>query len=200
MKGVVFTEFSELVEEQFGLQMLDDLLSSCPLESGGIYTAVGTYDCQELITLVTELSRRTGIATDELVVAFGEFLFARLASGAPQFCENIATVGEFLGTIEGVIHVEVRKLYPDAQLPSLNCRQLSETETELLYRSNRPLAAFAEGLIRGCAAHFGETFELQREDLPGAPGTCARFVYRKLPVTVGENDHCCNSGTTGSAR
>ena len=44
------------------------------------------------------------------------------------------------------------------------------------YRSARPLADLADGLIRGCIEHFGEPIRVVREDLPGEPGTSARFV------------------------
>jgi hypothetical protein len=44
------------------------------------------------------------------------------------------------------------------------------------YRSSRPLADLAEGLIQGCIEHFDDPVRVVREDLPGAPGTAARFV------------------------
>ena len=42
MKGVIFTEFMELVEHQFGLEELDTLIEESAVPSGGVYTAVGT--------------------------------------------------------------------------------------------------------------------------------------------------------------
>jgi len=59
MKGIVFTEFLQLVEEKFGYEMVDKLLVAANLEHGGAYTAVGTYGHQELITLVSKLSDET---------------------------------------------------------------------------------------------------------------------------------------------
>ncbi|MDW1810083.1 heme NO-binding domain-containing protein, partial [Vibrio sp. Vb2362] len=42
MKGIIFTEFMELVEEKFGLDVLDQVLDLSNDE--GVYTAVGSYD------------------------------------------------------------------------------------------------------------------------------------------------------------
>src|SRR5262245_35992633 len=52
MKGVVFTEFLEMVGAKFGEDMVDDVILACELPSGGAYTSVGTYDHQELFALV----------------------------------------------------------------------------------------------------------------------------------------------------
>ncbi len=56
MKGIVFTEFIEMVESKFGFDMMDDIIESANLPSGGIYTAVGTYDHTEMVQLVIEIS------------------------------------------------------------------------------------------------------------------------------------------------
>lgn len=52
MKGIVFSEFMDLVEESFGLEMIDELIEQSDLPSGGSYTAVGTYPHGEMLTLV----------------------------------------------------------------------------------------------------------------------------------------------------
>ena len=40
MKGMLFTALLELIEAEFGSDVLDDVKPA----SGGIYTSVGTYD------------------------------------------------------------------------------------------------------------------------------------------------------------
>ena len=39
--------------------------------------------------------------------------------------------------------------------------------------------ALAEGLIRGCVAHYGEAVDIAVEDLSDGAGTAARFVLSK---------------------
>ena len=40
MKGIVFTEFLDLVEEKFGLEMVDTIIEQSNLDSGGVYTPI----------------------------------------------------------------------------------------------------------------------------------------------------------------
>ena len=58
MKGVVFTEFVEFAEEEFGLGVADDMISRCTLPSGGAYTAIGTYDHRELVQMAEAKHKR----------------------------------------------------------------------------------------------------------------------------------------------
>ena len=114
MKGVVFTEFLEMVESLFGLDTTDTLLDLPGLESGGAYTAVGTYDASELVAMVLELSRLEQTPVPELLHAYGKHLFGRFVQLFPQMFEGVSGADDFLGQVDGHIHVEVRKLYPGA--------------------------------------------------------------------------------------
>ncbi|MGF1754528.1 heme NO-binding domain-containing protein, partial [Vibrio makurazakiensis] len=49
MKGIIFTEFLELVEQKFGLDMLNEVLKLSG--DGGVYTSVGSYDHRKLVIL-----------------------------------------------------------------------------------------------------------------------------------------------------
>ena len=75
MKGVVFTEFLELVEDKFGLEMVDAIIQASDLESGGAYTAVGTYKFVEMVSLLTALSERTQLSIDELLYVYAQHFF-----------------------------------------------------------------------------------------------------------------------------
>ena len=41
MKGIIFTEFIEMVEDKFGFEVADNIITNSNLPSGGAYTAVG---------------------------------------------------------------------------------------------------------------------------------------------------------------
>jgi len=179
MKGVVFTEFLEMVEEQFSPEVADRIITASDLPSHGAYTAVGTYDHNEMIRLVSNLSARTGIAVPDLLRAYGKRLFGRFYLTHPQFFETASSAFDFLKNIEKHVHAEVRKLYSDAELPSFDCTTPHPDTLVMVYRSSRPLADFAEGLILGCVEHFREPIDVQREDLPDAHGTAARFSLRR---------------------
>ena len=176
MKGVVFTEFLEMVESKFSADMADQILDESELPSGGVYTTVGTYDHDEMVSLVEALGKHTGLSTPELLRAFGEYLFGRFESGYPAFFESTNSALEFLSKVDDYIHVEVRKLYPDAELPSFECHSPRSGRLEMTYKSSRPFAALAEGLISGCIAHYGQPVDMKIEDLSNGEGTSARFI------------------------
>ena len=175
MKGIVFTEFLEMVEQKFSPDVVDRIVEEAELPSGGVYTTVGTYNHGEMIKLVSCLSEESGIGIPDLMRVFGEHLFARFSILYPKYFNGIDSSFDFLARIENYIHVEVRKLYPEAELPSFDCDSSLPGTLSLTYQSTRPFAPLAEGLIRGCLAHFGEAADIQVEDLSAGAGTAARF-------------------------
>lgn len=179
MKGMVFTEFLEMVEDVFGWEMAEDIVDDSDLPSGGVYTAVGTYPHSEMVSMVVTLSEKSGIAIPDLLKTFGKHLFGRFASLYGSFFEEVTSTFTFLESIDQYIHVEVRKLYPDADLPEFKYEKPSEDELVMIYSSERPFADFAEGLIMGCIAHFGEEIAVSRENLNGGTGNAARFSLVK---------------------
>lgn len=180
MKGMVFTEFIEMVEQTFGVEVADDIITKSDLPSGGAYTAVGSYDHREMLNMVVALSAQTGVPLPDLTRAFGRYLFGRFSTLYPSFFVGVTGAFDMLERIDGYIHVEVRKLYPDAELPRISMEQSADGGARLVYRSARPFAGVAEGLIMGCIEHFGENITLQRA--AGADdGTHAEWVLTRLP-------------------
>ena len=184
MKGIIFTEFLEMIESGFSPALADHILSASDLQSGGVYTAVGTYDPQEMVQLVVQLSSTTGLAIPDLLRTFGKHLFGCFAVGYPHFFVGVDSAFAFLQNIEGYIHVEVRKLYPDAALPRFTYEAADPQQLTMIYQSVRPFAALAEGLIMGCIEHFGEPIDVQCQDLSDGQGTCARFSLTKRRSTI----------------
>lgn len=154
MKGVIFTELFNLVEEGHGANFLDDLIDASDLPSCGAYTAVGTYDFAEMQTLVAELSKQTDMPVTNLLEHFGEHLFQRFHILYPHLFEGHDCPLGFMAQVEAVIHKEVLKLYPEAELPSFTTLDQTPDSLTLRYESSRGLAPLALGLIRGCLVHF----------------------------------------------
>lgn len=165
MKGIVFTEFLEMVENQFSMDMVDDLIDDCDLPSGGVYTAVGTYSHEEIVALVSALSQRSAIPIPQLLKVFGEHLFGQFAKNYSHFFVNITDSLQFLHGIEDVIHAEVKKLYPDAQLPRFRTEEYTAHKLVLIYQSNRHFEDLAEGLMLGCIKHFKQHIDIAREEI-----------------------------------
>ena len=176
MKGLVFTEFQEMVSQQFGDDMVDDLIDSCELESEGAYTAVGTYDSGELVAMVVELSERTGAEIPALIRAFGHHLGKVFTSKFGDFFAEVESTIEFLKRIDNHIHVEVAKLYPDAELPVFSFDDSDPKRFILNYESTRGFADLAQGLIEETMKHYGENFTIERTDSQEGDKHCCRFV------------------------
>jgi Haem-NO-binding len=182
MKGIVFTEFLEMVESTFGVEMTEEIIEAAQLASGGAYTAVGNYDHREMLSMVGALSKAAGIPAGDLAQAFGRYLFKRFVVLYPHFFAGVTNALDMLARIDGYIHVEVHKLYADAELPHIQVDNAGDGSVLLTYRSARPFADLAEGLIRGCIEHFGETIGLSRSEPQGAGGTQALFLLtRTIP-------------------
>jgi hypothetical protein len=81
-----------------------------------------------------------------------------------------------LAGIEAVIHVEVRKLYPDAELPVFNVSRPDAQTLVLDYRSPRCLDALAHGLIDACVERFGGGVHVQRVPLGPTHADGSRFT------------------------
>jgi hypothetical protein len=170
MKGIVFTEFLEMVESRHEGEFVDDLIVTAGLPHDGAYTAVGTYPHTEMVSLVVRYSAMTEAPAATVLNGFGRYLFQRFSVLYPVFFKDIDCPLRFLGTIEEVIHVEVRKLYPDAELPRFDAHRPEPGVLELTYRSERHLADLAEGLIEGCVEHFGIPHTIERGEA-GADGS-----------------------------
>lgn len=160
MKGIVFNILEQMVIDKAGLAAWDQLLEDVQLESQGIYTAGKSYPDDEVVTIATRASEMLDIPTGDLVKAFGNFMFGKLASRYPMFIEQQPTFFGFLQSIHDVIHVEVRKLYDEPSLPEIRCKQMNDTQLLMRYRSPRKFCMLAEGLVSGAAEHYQVKYKL----------------------------------------
>jgi hypothetical protein len=176
MKGLVFAEFLDMVSTSYSPDVVEDILDDCDLQSGGAYTSVGTYDHQEMHALITALSDRVGVPGQDLTVAFGQHLFGVFLAKYPEFFVGVDSAPEFLSLVDGYVHLEVQKLYPDAELPSFECVQVDPDTMTMTYRSSRGFEDLAAGLLAGCVAHFESPWEIERYS--GGPDTTV-FTLRR---------------------
>jgi hypothetical protein len=178
MKGIVFTEFLEMVEEKFGYTMVDNLLSTTELPSEGVYTSVGTYQHTEMVSLVINLGQQTNIPINELLKVFGGYLFKTFTKTYSHFMVNAPDAFTFLASIHNYIHVEVQKLYPDAELPHFEIEHPDKNTLIMTYSSVRKMADLAYGLIEGCMEYYKENVVISQTPL-NEDGSITKFVITK---------------------
>lgn len=162
MKGIVFTMFSELIEEKFGFETWDDLIDATEPESEGIYVSTDVYPDSELLDYVSVLSKKLDIPSKDLVFVFGEHMIGQFQKMHPGFFEG-HTLKTFLKSVHDVIHVEVKKLHPDAVLPSFEYEDTAENELTMIYKSPRKMCALAAGLVSGAAFYFDTPYEYKHD-------------------------------------
>jgi len=164
MQGSIFTALSDMVIEKLGMPMWDEVLTELNPASGGIYTAGQQYEDAELLGLVALLSQKTNLPATQLVEAFGEFLFSRLYNSLPPELRQLNDLRPFLLSVDKVIHKEVRRLYPDAYLPSFDYDNSNEQMLVMYYQSRRKLCHAAVGLIKGAAAQFSQQIQIEHPE------------------------------------
>ena len=143
------------------------------------YTAIGIYPHEEMVALVVALSKRSGVTVPDLLRIYGAHLFGCFVVAYPSFFQNVSDAFSFLAGIENIVHAEVRKLYPDAELPKFTIEQHDERELVLVYESGRHFEDLAEGLMQGCIAHFGGNIALQRHSLGEGDARKERFILTR---------------------
>jgi hypothetical protein len=159
MKGVVFNLLEQLVARDFGEDTWDTLLDTAGLD--GVYTSLGSYPDEDLAKLVAAASDALGMPADDVVTWLGRNALPLFAERYPQLFAPHESTRRFVLTLNDIIHPEVRKLYPGADVPEFDF----DVRDDLLvmgYRSPRKLCSFAEGLLLGAADHYGEKLTIEQ--------------------------------------
>lgn len=153
MKGIIMTLLERMVLEEAGLELWQSMLDETGLP--GVYTAGGLYDDEELFALVNSLSNKTAVARELVLCKFGRYTMTIFRELYPMFFDEGMGFFDFLLSVDSVIHLEVKKLYPDAQLPSFSFEHVKGgKQLKVRYESNRQLCDLAIGLMEESADVF----------------------------------------------
>lgn len=155
MKGVIFNLAEQVVTDAYGADTWDTLLDDTGLD--GIFTTLGSYPDDQLVALVGAASARLGVPPADVVRIIGEGAMPMLAERYPAFFTPHTSTRPFLVTLNDIIHPEVRKLYPGADVPEFVFDEQGDDILLLTYRSHRRLCSLAEGFIAGAARHYGQS-------------------------------------------
>ncbi len=156
MKGVIFTELVSYMETRHGMAFADDVITQSNLPNDGAFTSVGNYPSAQALTMVGVAARLSGIDGAIICEDYGAWLFDRFGVLFPAIMAAYPTAESLLLHVGSHIHEEVRVLYPDARPPLIEAVSEGTTMT-VSYRSHRPMAHIAFGLIRQCLVSYGET-------------------------------------------
>ncbi len=160
MKGVAYNILQEVVSRDYGEDTWDDLLDRAGLD--GAYTSLGSYPDEELMRLVAAASEALDTPADDIVRWFGREALPVFHRAHGELFAAHDSTRSFVLALNEMIHPQVRKLYPGAGVPEFDFDTSSEEVLLMGYRSPRRLCAFAEGLLQGSAAHFGERVAIEQ--------------------------------------
>lgn len=179
MKGTIFVELMNLVEEILGLEGVDAVIEKCgdQLSTEGAYTAVGYYPHEELITLVGAVSELVPDQADQLLDLFAKSLMTTFERIHPEFFEGQKNYFDFLESVETQIHKEVLKLYPEAKPPQIRITRRTEDEVDLHYSSHRPLAPFSVSLAKAAGDMFDQNLTINVHSTSESQREC-RFTVK----------------------
>jgi predicted hydrocarbon binding protein len=161
MKGIVMTSLVSMIQEKHGLSMWFDLLDETGLE--GIYTAGDYYPDEEIVSLLQALSSRINKPVPAILHEFGMYVLPLFLAGDFDFKVNEFSFLDFLQSVDQVIHVEVKKLYPDAKLPSFAYTRETQDKLIIEYISQRKLCHLAEGLIESASEFFETPYTIKHD-------------------------------------
>jgi hypothetical protein len=179
LKGIIFSEFLNLVEAKFGLETVDEIIEKSDLESEGIYTSIGTYSFSEMLQLLNHLSSKTNILIDDLLLIYAEHFFSVIEDSYPGLLASYKDPIEMISSIENHIHVEVRKIYPDAELPTFIVKEKNINSLIMIYKSSRAMHHFGLGLMNKTFEYFNSKASIVLEKIK-ENGTEVRFIINKI--------------------
>jgi len=162
LKGILFNVLEQTVVEGSGEEPWEDLLDEAGLD--GIYTSLGSYPDEDLFHLVGAAAGHFQWSTDDVLIWAGRQAIPHFYALYPELFDNHSGTRAFVLTLNEVIHPEVRKLYPGADVPDFDFDDPDGDPMPLGYRSHRRMCTFAEGLVRGTGDHYGETVAIEHTE------------------------------------
>ena len=163
MRGSIFVEFLDHVEEKYGLDVVDRIIESLngKLQTDGAYTTVGNYPHEELLAMAVALCSVTDKDLTSVMTEFADHVIRAFRRMHPDYFLGQDDVFKFLLSVGRVIHVDVQKLYPDAKTPQVEGAIGGDGCLTLRYASHRPLAQLALALAEASGRLFGQPLQIE---------------------------------------
>lgn len=160
MKGVLFNVVEDVVTDVLSADAWDDALDQAG--ASGAYTSLGNYDDAELVGIVGAVAEIADLPVDETLRVAGRAGFGKLAERESALLEGYRDWRSVILALDDIIHPQVLKLYPGAELPEFT---LVENDVDVVvdYSSARGLCALADGLIVGCGEWYGVSVRVVHE-------------------------------------
>jgi hypothetical protein len=155
MHGIIFTELKKYANTKYGEDIWNRLLKESGIKPK-IYLPVQEYPDEEIVAIVSTVSRITEKPINAILEDFGFFITQDLIGLYSTLIRPEWKMLDFLQHTEETIHRVVRLKSPGAKPPELECTRPYPDEVIITYSSRRKMCALAIGIIRGTAKHYKE--------------------------------------------
>lgn len=180
MKGLLFNVVEDVVIEAFSADAWDDVLDVAGVS--GSYTSLGSYRDADLFAIVQAIAELASLSVDDTLKLAGRLGFKHLARRSPALVEPIDGWRELVISLDGIIHPEVRKVYPGAEVPGFATLEIGDA-LQVTYTSQRGLCALAEGLMRGAGAWFGRELSVEHHSCVHRGADSCVMLVREVGAT-----------------
>lgn len=160
MHGIIFMQLQKFVEINYDSQTWQTLLKNSDL-SHRIYLPFKQYPDEDVVDIVTEASKATGIPVETLLESFGQFVVGDLVKLYGSFIRREWRTLDLIENTEEMVHKALRKRDPNAKPPVLSCLRQNANSLIVIYRSHRQMCAVAKGIIRGVGKHYQEIIQVE---------------------------------------
>lgn len=176
MKGIILNIFEKYIIEKHNNSYLEHILQSSNLTSDGIFISAETYPDEDLVSLITHYCKLNDLNINHFQKTLGEYTLKQFSLRYPAFFEHYNHPIEFLKSLNSTIHVEVKKLYHEAQTPNINIEEFKDGNLTITYKSKRQMTDFMEGLLLGAINHYG--YKIKLIEKFNSKENEFRFIYK----------------------
>jgi predicted hydrocarbon binding protein len=177
MKGILFNVVEDVVTEAMSADAWDDVVEAAGVD--GSYTSLANYPDSDLTALVTAIATATDLSAEETLTLAGRLGFKHLAARNPHLLDGIDSWRQLVEALDSIIHPEVRKIYPDAEVPGFETTEI-EDGLRVVYTSRRQLCSLAEGLIAGGGEWYGRKLAIEHERCVREGDTDCTMAIREI--------------------
>lgn len=159
MKGLLFTELMEMVEDDFGYNTANAIVLRSNLLSKGVYTTARSYHRREMSVLFEQLQQHTRLPFEQLASAFGRRLCQRMLASYPQHKAYMQRI---------FLLISKRSTTPVFDFLKADADSLT-----ILYNPQAKTACLTEGMVKGYLEHLLEQSRIEEYVLHNG---CRKFV------------------------
>lgn len=166
MYGLVKQGLEHMVCERYGEETWQRIKQEAGIDIE-MFIGMHVYSDDITYSLFSSASTVLGITLAELLESFGAYWLAFTALSGHDHLLDMAgsSLSEFLENLD-TVHSVLVEGFPEMKAPTFTCEQVTSTEFDLHYHSERPgLAPMVMGLVGALAERFGDRIELTHQQV-----------------------------------